>query len=456
MPRRVLIVSYSFPPYNVISALRAGKLAKYLPQFGWEAWVLTLEEGMFPSAGRLPVELPSERIVRADLGRLASRIARGRNGEPSGFPRTGGERKRPARKPGAFARVKALLWSRLSGLFTESRIPDRALPWFLPALARGTALLGERRFDAILSTFGPPTSHLVASRLARRFDLPWIADYRDLWTQNHVVRRSGLIQWLETRYEKWVMSAASVMTTVSSPLAGQLRALHGKPVTVLPNGFDEEDFEAFSTEPPAESADKFVIVYTGMIYPGKRDPSIVFQAARALIDAGVPGADGLEFHFYGSDAALLQVLGRKHGVEANLRVFPRIPNREAVARQIQADALLVLEWTDPSAQGVFTGKVFEYLGARRPVLATGADGGVIQQLLEETASGFLVRDAVDASARIGEWLRIKREQGTTRLPPDARILPYTRRQQARQLAELLASVAAERENSRELRDVRCD
>ncbi len=428
----VLMVSYYFPPYNFIGALRIGKLAKYLSQFGWEPWVLTLQDVIYPSAGRLEVEIQPDRVFRADLGGIATHIAKKRTlnreserGQAS-IIATSSLRER----------FRHSLWTFVSAQFLDTRFPDRALPWFLPALVKGGALLKAQKFDAIFSSHGPPSSHLVASSLSKRFDVPWLADFRDLWSQNHIQIRKGVFQIMEAWFERKVMGRAMAMTTVSLPLAQQLQSLHGKKVFIIPNGFDEMDYN--EEQPVSRQEGRFVITYTGKIYPGKRDPSIIFEAVRRLIDQKGINGEQIELHFYGSNELLLREMAVKYGVNANLKIFPMIPHKESIRRQIQADVLLLLEWAEPSAKGVYTGKIFEYLGARRPIIATGLKGGVIDDLLRETRSGALVEDVNEVVAEINKWRRVKKEKGTTWLHgQDERIQHYTRRHQAQQLANVL-------------------
>ena len=435
---KVLIVSYYFPPQNVIAAVRVGKLARYIADFGWEPWVLTLRSDLFPSAGDLPIEIPEGHVIRADLGRRMTRIAMNRQ-----LARREGLIEAEAAGPAAsgLRLAKGRLWAWLSAQFTDVRFPDRAMPWVRPAVRAGAEFLRGGSFAALFSSHGPPSSHRVAAALSRGFALPWVADYRDLWTQSHIQSRREPLQWLETRFERSVMKKACALTTVSEPLARQLESLHNKPVTVIPNGFDEEDYRF---QPSGDRDGVFRIAYTGMIYPGKRDPSIVFQAVRRLIDAAKLAADKIEVQFFGSDSPLILELARRAGVESCVRVHPRIPNQEAIRRQIEADLLLLLEWPHPSAKGVYTGKVFEYLGARRPILATGPEGGVIESLLRETQSGTLVHDAAAAAAEIERLIEVKRVAGSTRLPQATDVLrPYTRRWQARQLARILDACVAD-------------
>lgn len=433
---KVLLVSYYFPPQNVISAIRVGKLAKYLSGYGWEPWVLTLQDGIFPSAGALPIEIPEKRVIRADLGKLATLLVVRRQsaGEiKTTQPKVRGSTNIP---PAPLSQKwKQDVWRWFSAQFTDVRFPDRAIPWVLPAVIKGRTLLQRKSFQAIFSSHGPPSSHIVASILAAQFGIPWVADYRDLWSNNHILCRREPFQWIETQIERWILKKACALTTVSLPLAVQLEQLHHKRVTVIPNGFDEEDY----WYTPSDGEKKpFTIVYTGMIYPGKRDPSIIFQAVRQLIDTARFKPDAIEIHFYGSDKSLLKKLAQQHRVEDRIHLFSRIPNQDAIRKQTEADMLLLLEWSDPSAKGVYTGKVFEYLGARRPIMATGPAGGVIESLLAETQSGRLVVDAEAAARMIVRWAKIKQSVGTTRLSPDSeRLNPYKRRWQAGQLAAVL-------------------
>jgi hypothetical protein len=220
-------------------------------------------------------------------------------------------------------------------------------------------------------------------------------------------------------------------------LAEQLGALHGKPVTVLPNGFDDADFLIDET---LEEFHGFTIVYTGTIYPGKQDPSPLFEALCILRTRAPDVAQDIELHFFGAAPDLLADLAARWQVADQLKVHPRVANREAMHWQQKADMLVLLEWNDPTAKGVYTGKVFEYLGARRPILATGPSGGVIEALLRETESGGLVNDAEGAARMIEQWWRGKRLTGSTRLPArEARLRPYTRRYQAGVLAGVLRS-----------------
>lgn len=436
---RVLVISYFYPPANLISAVRLGKWTKYLGLYEIEPWVLTVESCLFPTAGELPIEISETRILRACLGLEADRVT-----APTDTRSSGMQTKDRTESPNPFSTVVATLprrWRPRRWLwdwcarYTHVRFPDRTLPWVPPAIQAGSALMRQQAFDAILSSHGPPSSHLIAAVLARRFQLPWVADFRDLWTQNHLIMRRGIKQRLETRLERAVLSGASSLITVSAPLAQQLGALHNKPVAVIPNGFDDEDFRSIQPNPDPE---RFRIVYTGGIYPGKRDPSSVFVGLALWRSAHPDLADRVEIHFVGASPQALSELAIGHGVQNQVFFHPPCANVEALRWQVSADALLLLEWDDPSAKGVYTGKVFEYLGARRPILATGPAGGVVEALLADTQSGELVRDPGAVLRFIDRWWERKQSDGTTRLADRPALLEvFTRRHQAGLVADAL-------------------
>lgn len=431
--KKVLIVSFFFPPTNAIGAIRVGKFAKYLPEFGWEPWVLTIDPDLLNVPQDLPVEIPAERVIRADFGPL-TKMARRRN---PASPAHAGAISARAAKPGLAGRLRR----RLFGMVSDSRLPDRGLPWNLPALRAGSALLATHRFDAILSSHGPPASSMVASRLAKRHQLPWVADFRDLWTQNHAHKdRPRILHWMEQGVEKYFMRRCLAMTTVSSPLKRQLETLHRKPVTVIMNGFDAEEYSVPAITPRID--DVLRIVYTGMIYEGKQDLSPLLLAARELIDEDADMSQHLRMEFYGVNPAFVLAQAAAHGTGHVVVASPRIPQAEARARQLDADVLLLLDWSVPGVVGYASGKIFEYFAARKPILALGPEGSVIEGLLKETRAGVLATSKDQVRETLRPWLLRRKNAAPVPYEGDvAAIGRYSRRGQTRALASVLDSIA---------------
>jgi len=435
--RKVLIITYWYPPKRAIGSLRAAKWAKYLPDFGWEPVVVTVapRTDLYTRHGTLPDELRCGRVYRTrDLSlneflyTLGNRFSGPRVSKTGSAPSK--RRTHSAWKQGMYRLGYALYEQVLC-------FPDEAWPWLLE-YTKFEAIARKEQPDVLLSSSPPNTTHLMASRLSRRLGLPWVADFRDLWTQNHVLRRFFLLRPLEVLLEKRTMKPASALITVSEPLKTQLERLHGKPVYVIPNGFDPEDFpkEHVLSDPQGPLR----IVYTGLIYPGKRDPSPLFAALQMLLDRREIQPNEVQIEFYGRRLHLVEDLLRLYpSVRPLVRLKGEVPYRESLRAQRAADVLLLLEWTDPQAQGVYTGKVFEYLGAKRPILFIGPVGGVIEKLLKETQAGVHVQSAEEIVPWLLRWLEEKRRLGSpVFMGQEDAIRRYTRREQTRKLAEVLS------------------
>lgn len=436
----MLIISFFFPPQNVIASLRIGKLAKYLDRNGIDPWVLTVKDDLVSTAGQLDVEIDETKIVRADFGSIISPLAK-RRCQSKSVKTYDSAAVSQISKPSSIRRL--ISWA--GGHLNDVRFPDRALPWIIPAIRAGANILNRETIDVIVSSHGPPSTHLVACSLAKRFNVPWIADYRDLWTQNHVLTRTGISNWVESHFEQRVLRFATHITTVSEPLAEELRRFHGKPVTVITNGFDHEDY---NNVPLDECSEKFRIAYTGMINPGKRDPTKMFHAVRHLVDNYQELSERLELHFYGTNPASITPIAEAAGISKHVYCHPRTTPQETIRQQCAADVLLLLEWEDVAARGVFTGKFFEYIGAKRPILAFSYSDGVIAHAINTTGAGRNCSNFEDAVEFIKECWNRKVSLGTTRLNlPTESTEPFTREFQAKELAKLIQKVARVRKTS---------
>jgi glycosyltransferase involved in cell wall biosynthesis len=195
---------------------------------------------------------------------------------------------------------------------------------------------------------------------------------------------------LERYIETKTLSRAAVLVTVSEPLKCKLQQLHNKPVAVVLNGYDPADYPNYTTEPSSHLPLR--IVYTGRIYPGKQDPTPLLSALERLLQSGRISMSEVRVDFYGPNPHAMHGVAKHFPiVRPMLRIHGEVSHTEALALQTAADALLLLAWTNPHEKSLYTGKVFEYLGARRPILAIGPRGGVLDELFEETRPGFSQR-----------------------------------------------------------------
>jgi len=293
-PRRVGLVAYWYPPRQAAGALRAAALARYLPAFGWEPVVVTVRPRSslhLPPGPAVADDVPAPALATSDRAwhALAAAAVEALRGGAALEPfKT--ENVLAGRRPHA----RAVHWIYRHWL----SFPDDAWPWLVDrrSVARVFAAHGV---EAIVSTSPPPTAHLVAAAAARRLQVPWIADYRDPWSQRSAWRRAWPLAGVEARLERHTLARASHVVTVSAPLADNLGRLLGRPVSVVPNGFDPADRDAPVVDPLAIAADHFTLVHTGTLTHGSRDPGLLFAALDALVARGDLPIAALEVWFVG-------------------------------------------------------------------------------------------------------------------------------------------------------------
>lgn len=363
--KRVLLISYYYPPMPAVGGLRARGLTKYLPEFGWEAVVL---HGPLESKGGLV-----HRLFGIDPSQNMMAQAQ--------------ELQRKVRVPIEWALRLYAEWF---------KYPD-ATPkgWYWDT--EGWCRLPIT--DAIISTSSPVSCHLVARDLKGKLPrTKWIADFRDLWTQNHYYPYSRIRKHRERNLELETLATADTLTTVSEPLSEALSALHGKPVTTVLNGYDPEEVNDGSTS----LTEHPTITYTGNIYEGRQSPAPLFGSMM------LEGWED-EVRFYGPKQAWVDGLAREYRLDGQVRQYGVVSREEALQRQREAHRLLLLKWQ--GEQGIYTNKLFEYMAARRPILAVGEPDPYVDAVIEDINSGDL-----------------------------SRIEKYNQREMARKFAELLTSI----------------
>jgi glycosyltransferase involved in cell wall biosynthesis len=453
-PRRALIVSFYFPPYQTIGTIRVGKLAKFLIAQGWEIRVLSAQHTTAPD---LPLEIPEELIVRTpwtNIDRMFSRRAlfslfRSSAAKPIPNPTADPTAPQPTEAPHDFdAGFSGRLRRRLHKLFfTLVHWPDRQIGWLPHAIQAGDRLLAEWCPDVILASSPPPTTLLAADLLARRHDLPWIADFRDPWVDTPYYEHPRWRLWVERAWEKSVVGRCSGIVSVSPVVRDQFAAKFNTPSVLAMNGFDPADYpdadRPDGAARPNSADDRLRLVFTGHIYSGYSDPTILFQALRDM------GAEGKQVHveFYGTCGDAVTPLAQALGVAASVTVHPPVSHRQALAIQMGADALLSLQWINPKEISRIAAKLFEYLGARRPILAIGCATGPAVDLLTSRNAGFVCDNAADVARRLRDWLAQKRDGGIPPLPANATV-GLTRVEQFSHIERLMERVVhAHREAS---------
>lgn len=421
--RRLLIVSFFYPPDPAVGGLRVAKFAQYLPEFGWQPTVLT--------AGTEPAARTEDQLD-VHTARFVSPWSRLSGRRPDSGDQALALRERAARAGG----IGRAAYSALRHLLPMSsvRMPDATLGWVPFAVAAGRRLLDSGDYHAIFSSSGPPSSHIVAARLQRRSGLPWIADFRDLWSDNHWDARIGAFHLLERRLERRVLRGAGLLTTVAPAWAERLRALHGHHVEVVYNGFDPTDYPS-----RPRPASQFRLTYVGTLIRPGQNPEPLFKALALLASRTEIDLErsGFQIQFLGTPPGAVEDLAERYGVPHLIRQLPAVPHGESLAQQAAATGLLFIGWNDPGL-GWLSAKLFEYLGAGRPILAVGPPGGAVSRILRECELPDLSDEPQSIASRLETWLRQFSQSGTLTGPkPGTAVQRYTRRAQAQHLSGLL-------------------
>ena len=429
---KILLITWHFPPKNVIAALRVGKLARYLHGAEHDIRVLTVKDE--DGNRSLKLEVPAENVCRTDWIDIDRFVHPFTHAEAASGPNpaaTAGA-SRATGRPSAWRRLRARVAEAYNNLFF---LPDRQVGWIPPLIAEARRLTRHWRPDVIYVS-GPPFSpFLAARRLSRELGVPWVAEYRDRWSNYAYVPRPGWRNRIDDWLERRVTASAAAIVTVSAPWSDYYRERFDKPVATVLNGYDPADF-------PAKPADDIPrdgcvrIAHMGSLYSGLRDPSPLFAA---IARSDLTPAE-LRVQFYGTQEQHILPLAREFRVEAYVEVAGALPYGRAVARQRISDVLLLLQWNDPDDKGNVPGKFFEYLAARRPILGIGQADGVPARLIREREAGLYSNDPDAILAQLARWIDQKRDQGGIAPTPDNVCRGFSRDEQFAQLDGFLGEV----------------
>lgn len=392
--KKVLIISYYFPPSGGPGVQRVLKFVKYLPSFGWKPIVLTVEDGDFPARDEsLLKEVPADIDVhRTDIF------------EPYGLYRklTG--------KPGNTAvdvnNIDGGSKSRLSDKLAEFIratffIPDARIGWKKHAVKEGKKIIDELKPDIIFSSSPPYTCALIAMELKKYAEkstgkkIPWVSDFRDAWTDYLTTpNRWFLPKMIDKKYERTTLDKADAVTIVASGMKDDFERKYPEVsaktnFVLLRNGFDADDYKHAAL--PQKRNDKFTIVYTGSMY-GKRNPYYLLDTVSELVKEGKVNKDKIKFIFVGRMGSDIQDYINNSPLKECIELISYVPHTESIIYLMNADAMLLLIDEDKYSKMILSGKVFEYLGASaltgKPVFAIAGDGEA-RDLLNETNTGII-------------------------------------------------------------------
>ena len=379
--KKVLYIAFYFNHQNEIASKRLQGIAKYLSEFGYEPIVIV------PKTENKAVEIDNVRIVESEYESMISKFL------PKRSIGNTNENIIASNQPTILTRMISLAGE----LFAY---PDGMKNWRKPAFEKSCEIIESEDISGIISSSFPITSHLIAYDLVEKYDIPWIADLRDLWNLNPYVHHNPIRNYFEKRLEIKTFKKADILTTTTDMAAETLKTLHPK-AKIIPivSGFDEDDFKDIKQ---IQKSDKLTLMYAGSLYKGKRDPSILFESVSDLIHEGKINPEMIEINFYG-DSTNLEELREKYSLKNIVNICGKVSHGEVLQNQMNSDVLVLISWMSKDEEMFIPGKVYEYMASKKPVLSIGYEKGSLKELIEKTNIGYHISDVGECKKAIYDY-----------------------------------------------------
>ncbi len=383
--KKVLIITYYWPPTGGAGVQRWLKFSKYFRKFGWEPIIYTPSNPDFPiNDDTLLKDVPSDLII------LKTQIT-----EPYDiYRKIMRKKKTDAVNQGFLSEEKenTLLQSAMIWVRGNFFIPDARKFWIKPSISYLSDYIKEHHIDAVISTGPPHSMHLIAMGLKQKFNTPWIADFRDPWTQIDFYSQLKLSSFADAKHKKLenqVLTQANKVVTISPSCGKDLEKLGNRKVDIITNGFDTDDFTPIAIGVDSKVSDGFMFHHTGALNKD-RNPYTLWKVLGDLCKENPELRKELILKFTGkTDAIVLDSL-KQQGLETNFQKYEYMPHSEIVKSMAQSPILLLPLNNTPNNAGVLSGKLFEYLAAKRPIFGVGLPNADAASILKETQAGVMV------------------------------------------------------------------
>ena len=437
--KRVLVISYYWPPSGGSGVQRWVKFAKYLPSEGWQPVIYTPSNPEYTAVDHsLEADIPAQAeiirrpilepygIYRALMGKgasvdIKSLTAGAREGEVTEI--SSGKKS---------FKQRLSLWIR-GNLF----VPDPRVTWLRPSVRFLCKYLKEHPVDVIVTTGPPQSMHLIGEKVHAKTGIPWIADFRDPWTQMYYLKHLPLTRcsWNKLyRQESRVLGSCTAILTVTPLMKAEFEKASGRPVELITNGFDTDDYKA-----PAAVPGEFCLVHTGL-FSADGNPLVLWKVLSELSASMPELREKLRICLAGrTDVGIKEAIAAA-GLEACTTDMGYLSHADAVALQRSAALLLLPLRQDPQYKPILPGKLFEYLASGVQILGIGQTDGAMAQVLSESGAGVTADWDDAATVRNTILAAWERFCSGTPFPPGKGVEAYSRDALTARLAALLEKV----------------
>ena len=423
--KKVLFITYYWPPAGGATVNRTFKFSQYLPEFGWEPVILTTKDGDFPFVDEslLKEVDPKVKVFRSSgfsLHKVFQKISpkSKKNFLPYGFTDDS----------------KNSFMDNLSRWVKYNFIPDTRFPWYFGTARKAIRIIRQEKIDLIYSSSPPQTNHMIARKASRKTGIPWVADFRDPWTDVFWLReRSKRMKWIhrwDQRIERKTIRRMSGIVTVAPSLVKLLKSKTDKEVHLITNGYDERYFQ----KDVYQRSEKYRIIYAGSISK-EQNPDCFFDSLTQAMQHEEFRKD-MEMLWLGNFPGYIHELVEKQDYRAQIRFSPYTHYSESIDIIRNSDLLLLIIPKTSDNACIITSKIFEYIGARRPILTFGPVDGDAAGILQETGSGRIFDYSESSAAAafiLDSWKQWKNKQGLTPLTSDN---DFSRKSLTKKLVEI--------------------
>lgn len=431
--KKVLVITYYWPPSGGAGVQRWLKFVKYLRDFGWEPVVYTPEN---PEAPAIDESLLKD--VPENLTVIKKPIW-----EPyTTYKKFIGQKKDSKINAGFLSEDKKPKTTENISVWIRGNffIPDARKFWIKPSIRFLIKYLKENPVDAIVSTGPPHSMHMIALGLKKRLNIPWLADFRDPWTNIDFYEELRLTSRADKKHhklEKLILEKADKITVISKGMADDFNSILEREYSVITNGFDEDDIPD-QKEVVLES--NFSITHIGSI--GKsRNPDVFWKVVKNKVNSDTDFSKKLKIKLVGKiDYAVNESLVN-YDLDHFVERIEYLPHDKLHKYQKESQVLLLLINDTPNANLILTGKFFEYIGSKRPILCIGPEGGNAAQIIKDNNFGDVCgfHDEVKLSKIIDYYFELYKKQELKSRGHNRE--KYTRKKLSGDLAEILNIIA---------------
>ncbi|MEE9364984.1 MAG: glycosyltransferase family 4 protein [Cellulophaga sp.] len=420
--RKILIITYYWPPAGGPGVQRWLKFVKYLRDFNIEPIVYIPENPHYPLEDQsftadIPKGITIYKKAFFEPYKIASLFSKNKTKRISSGVIHGENQ--------SFLE-KTMLWIR-GNLF----IPDARKYWINTSIRYLTDIITKEGIDTIITTGPPHSVHLIGHGLKEKMKVRWLADFRDPWTSIGYHKKLKLTKASQKKHkylEHLVLSNSDKIIVTSATTKQEFSEITNTPIVVITNGFDTRTIKNIVLD------EAFTISHIGSLLTG-RNPENLWKALSELTQENEAFKKSLTLQFIGvlSDDVLETI--RSYGLESNLNIIGYVSHEKAIVYQQKSQVLLLAEIDSEETKGIIPGKLFEYMAAKRPILSIGPKEWEVSGIVKATNSGkaFTYTDFSNLKSVLLEWFTAYQQQNLE--VNSVNIDTYSRKELTKKLAE---------------------